>query len=581
MSLLLGLAACAPSTERSAPVNADRDSGDVDAVPIFVDRAAELGLEHWHFNGMVGRKDFHEVVGPGVALFDFDGDGDLDVYLVQGNPLLPDDRPEDAVFPPSTPPPLSDRLFRNDLRRVPDGRLRPRFVDVTERAGLRAMGYGMGVAVGDYDRDGHLDLYVTNYGPNELWRNRGDGSFEDVTVIAGVEDDRWSTSAAWVDLDRDGFLDLYSTNYVDYDVATDSGCRNGSGVVEYCGPRAFPPVPDRLWRNRGDGTFEDVSLAVHGADTAGSGLGVVAADLDDDGWTDLYVANDQRANFLWRHPGPLRPGDWRLEEAGLSSGTALDRDGRAQASMGVDAGDVDGDGDLDLFMTHLKRETNTLYLNDGTGFFTDRSSASGLAGPSLPLTGFGTALVDWDLDGSLDVVVANGEVHVIHELARAGDPFPLGQKNLLLRNRGDGTFDEVPSDRAGESFGRFRVGRGLAVGDIDEDGDPDVLLANNAGPVELLVNTTGDGATWIGVDVRNADGAPALGASLRAEGPDGGVLLRRVRSDSSYCSANDPRVPLPSGIGTVEIRRRGEIRRWAGLPEGRYAVVGLRSREDS
>ncbi|HUP43623.1 MAG TPA: VCBS repeat-containing protein, partial [Thermoanaerobaculia bacterium] len=364
--------------------------------PYFVDRAAEWGLDFVHFNGMTGEYYFPEMMGSGCALLDYDGDGDLDVYLVQGALLGPDDTMADALFPYPGPGRPRDRLYRNDPVRLPDGSWEPRFVDVTEASGLDVTGYGMGVATGDYDGDGDLDLYRTSYGPNQLWRNDGDGTFTDVTAEAGVDDPRWSVSAAFLDYDRDGRLDLYVVNYLEFDVAANPRCFTQSSRRDYCGPADFPPVPDRLFHNRGpapDGasggvTFEDVSAASGIAAARGPGLGVVAADFDGDGWTDLFVANDGQVNFLWRNQGPGPkggPGGVTFRDEALLAGVALNREGRAEAGMGVDAADFDADGDLDLFLTHLAGETNTLYVNDGSGQFQDRTLEHGLGAPSFPL----------------------------------------------------------------------------------------------------------------------------------------------------------------------------------------------------
>jgi hypothetical protein len=430
MALVCALAALGPGWARAQ------------GPPVFEDRAAELGLDWVHWNGMTGEYYFPEMTGQGCAFLDYDGDGDLDVYLVEGA-LLAGDSMDEALVPYAGGGTPRGRLFRNDAGPGrPDregGTLVPRFVDVTDDSGLAATGSGRGVATGDYDGDGRVDLYLTNYGPNQLWRNRGDGTFEDVTAEAGVGTDGWSTSASFLDYDRDGRLDLYVANYVEFDVAENPTCYTGGGRRDYCGPSDFPPVTDRLYRNRGPGpggvTFEDVSGPAGIAAAKGPGLGVVAADFDGDGWTDLFVANDGAVNFLWRNRGRGEDGAVHYSDEALLSGVALNRAGKAEASMGVDAGDFDGDGDLDLFMTHLMGETNTLYVNDGTGLFEDRTLETGLGAPSFPLTSFGTAWLDYDNDGRLDLFVASGAVRILEEQSRCRARFRRSSRRSRCRQR--------------------------------------------------------------------------------------------------------------------------------------------------
>ena len=329
------------------------------------------GPDFVHFNGMSGELYFPEMMGSGAALFDYDGDGDLDAYLVQGVMLGPGKSLADAVFPPADDTLLADRLYRNDSTSEP-GQTRIRFTDVTAASGLRADGYGMGVAAADFDNDGRVDLYVTNFGANQLWRNLGGGRFENVTAAAGVGDKRWSVSAAWIDYDRDGDLDLYVGNYVRYTFDNAKPCRSSTSARDYCSPLVYKPDVDTLYRNDGDGRFTDVSTAAGIRAHFGGALGVVAADFDGDGWQDLYVANDGVANQLW-----INRGDGTFSDEALLAGVGVNMDGSPEASMGVDAADFDGDGDEDLFMTHLARETNTLYVNDGEGWFEDRTLAWG------------------------------------------------------------------------------------------------------------------------------------------------------------------------------------------------------------
>jgi predicted nucleotidyltransferase len=537
---------------------------------IFVDVATSAGIEFTHFNGMTGNFTIAEITGQGAGVVDFDGDGDLDIYLVQGQ-LLGKSMSE-AVFPWRGPEPPKDRLYRNDLTVGSDGSRRLRFTDVTAASGIDAEGYGMGVATGDYDNDGDVDLYITNLGSNQLYRNRGDGTFEEVTAKAGVDDPRWSTCAAFVDYDRDGDLDLFVSNYVDFETAPTRECYAASSARDFCGPDAYNPVPDRLFRNRGDGSFEDVTIAA-GIKEYGAGFGVVTADYNLDGWIDIYVANDGDPNQLW-----INNGDGTFRNEALWAGAAINSEGAAEASMGVDADDYDEDGDDDIFMTHIMEETNTLYVNDGTGLFEDRTGAAGLASISLGKTGFGTGWFDFDNDGWLDLLVLNGAVRALAERVRAGDPYPLGQPNHLLRNRGNGTF-EVASERAGETFPLIEVSRGAAFGDIDNDGDTDVLVANNNGPSRLLINQIGNRNHWIGL--RLADdtvGRDALGARVQVILDDGSSRWRRVRTDGSFCSSRDPRVLVGLGPATKikEVRvlwPDGRKETWRGLDIDRYTTL--------
>lgn len=403
----------------------------------FTDVARESGLDFMHFNGMSGEHYYPEVVGPGAALFDYDNDGDLDVYLVQGRMLGRGKTTADAVFPPRPGSgPLRDRLYRNDLHVHPDGGRKLRFTDVTDASGIRGEDYGIGVAAGDVDNDGWVDLYVTNYGSNRLWHNNGDGSFSLITESAGADDPRLSVSAAFLDMDKDGWLDLYAVNHLHFDIDVHKPCQARLGGTEYCATDMYTPVPGSLFRNRGNGSFENISSSSGIAKVYGAGLGVVTADFNGDGWMDIYVANDGDPNQLWIN---LREG--RFRDEALLAGVAVNMDGATEAGMGVDAGDFDGDGDEDLFMTHDLRETNTIYVNDGQGWFEDRSISTGLGPPSKPYTGFGTAWFDYDNDGWLDLLVVNGAVRS-PDAASVDDPYPLQQTNQLFANLGNGRFKE-------------------------------------------------------------------------------------------------------------------------------------------
>jgi hypothetical protein len=539
--------------------------------PRWSDETAAAGLDFVHFNGMTGEHYFPEIMGAGGALFDHDGDGDLDLFLAQGRLFHPGARLEQALLPRGRAPVLGGRLYRNDLTRTAAGP-RVRFTDVTAASGLAADGLGMGAAVGDYDGDGDPDLYLTFHGPNQLWRNNGDGTFTDVTAAAGVGDPGWTVAAVFVDFDRDGDLDLLSVNYVEYSLATHKVCQSKIAVPTYCSPSLFAPQPDRFYRNRGDGTFEDATRLL-GLDQAfGPGLGAVAADLDGDGWIDLYVANDGEPNQLW-----INQQGKGFRDQGLAAGVAVSGEGRPQASMGVEAEDFDGDGDLDLFMTHLDRETNALYVNEGDGLFTERGAVAGLGVASKPFTGFGTSFLDYDNDGDLDLLVVNGGVSLIDELYRVGEVHPYHQRNQLFENLGEGRLREV-TEQAGPAFAPVETSRAAIVGDVDNDGDLDVVVTNNAGPARLLVNRGGQDRPWIGIRAVTRDGRrDALGARVELERDGTATLVRRVRTDGSYAAANDPRVLFGVGDGKpqrVVVRwPDGAVESWPPPPLGRYTTL--------
>ncbi|HXI74652.1 MAG TPA: VCBS repeat-containing protein, partial [Pyrinomonadaceae bacterium] len=460
---------------------------------IFKEAASEVGLRFQHYNGMTGKFFLPEIMGSGAALFDYDNDGDLDVFIVQGNTLEPDSKPGDTLFPWRGAEPPRGRLFRNDLVVAKDGTRTLKFTDVTEASGIRATGYGMGVAVGDINNDGRPDLYITNLGHNQMYLNKGDGKFVDVTKQSGTDDERWSTSASFFDYDRDGWLDLLVLNYADFSVSKSPTCYAATTARDYCTPKAFRAPGNRLFHNQGDGTFEDVTVAAGVDKEFGHGLGVVTADFNGDGWTDIYVANDGDANQLW-----INQKDGAFKNEALLAGAAFNRDGKAEAGMGVDAGDFDANGTEDVFVTHLMDETNTLFTNLGKGLFEDRTREAGLGMPGHRFTGFGTLFFDYDNDGWLDLLAANGAVQLLPELVRKGDPYPLGQPNQLFRNTGQGTFVDT-SPQAGEAFQLLEVSRGAAFGDIDNDGDVDVLITNNNGPARLLLNQVGNRNHWLGL----------------------------------------------------------------------------------
>ena len=473
------------------------------------------GIQFQHTNGATGRKYLVETMGVGAAFFDFDNDGHLDLYLVNGAYLPASDEDNSPT----------DRLYRNNG----DGT----FADVTYQAGITETRYGMGCCVGDYDNDGNQDIYITNFGMNLLYRNNGDGTFTDVTERAGVGDNRFSAGCAFADYDKDGFLDLFVANYVLLDLANSPDCSQ-RGIPAYCRPEDFPPTPDVLYHNNGDGTFSDVTKP-SGMRSPGRGLGVLWSDVDSDGWLDLYVANDRMANFLYRNNG-----DGTFTEVGELYGVALNEHAFAESGMGVDAGDYDNDGDLDLAVTNYQAETNTLYQNDGNGIFWDMTAQAHLSEPTLIPLAWGTVFADFDNDGWLDLFFANGHLHDNIEMLEEVGTYK--QQNQLFRNMGNGQFVAI-------SRGSIisKSSRGLVSGDYDNDGDIDLFVMNIGDTPDLLRNDTPQTNHWLGIKLvgttSNRDGIGAR-VTLRVGKKK---LLREVKSGSSYLSQNDLR--LLFGLG--------------------------------
>ena len=560
---------CGTTSRPPESANAAASSSSSSSNDWFVDRAAEAGLTFTYFNGMSGQFYFPEMLPGGVALLDYDNDGDLDVYFAQGR-MLAESKP---VIPPAAHAlPLKGRLFRNDLSTV-DGAPSLRFTDVTAASGIESSGYGMGAAAGDVDNDGCVDLYLTTLGRNQLFRNNCDGTFTDRSRASGTDDPAWSVSASFLDYDRDGWLDLYVGNYVQWDVASDKPCTGLTGRRDYCTPKVYVPAPDRLYRNRGNGTFEDVTAKSLLGGPFGPALGVASADFDGDGWIDVYVANDGTENLLWINQ---RNGTFR--NIGLLSGSALSADGKPEASMGVDAADFDNDGDEDIFMTHLPAEGNNLYVNRGAALFEDLSAPSGLGPLSLGHSGFGTAWFDYDNDGWLDLLAANGAIEAVK--GRPPDArFPYDERKQLFRNLRDGRFEDVTA-KAGAIFAASEVSRGAAFGDIDNDGDTDVVISNIHAPARLLINQAANGRHWLGVRLAGsaARGRDMLGARVEVARADGVTLRRRARADGSYASANDPRilVGLGDAAGAVRVRITwpdGTTEERTDLPADRWTTI--------
>jgi hypothetical protein len=431
----------------------------------------------------------------------------------------------------------------------------------------------MGVAVGDFDNDGWVDIYVTNLGRNQLFHNNGDGTFTDVSKQSGTDDPGWSVSAAWLDYDRDGWLDLFVGHYVNYSTDANVQCHTMAGMLDYCAPFVYSPQPSHLFHNRRDGTFEDVTAAAGMSREFGPALGVVTADFNGDGWIDIYVANDLQANQLW-----INQHDGTFKNTALLAGAAFGFNGEPKSSMGVDAGDFDNDGDEDLFITELTGQGANLYVNDGAGLFSDQTAASGLRVATLPYTGFGTGWFDFDNDGWLDLLTVNGAVMKSEAMERTKDPFPFSQPKQLFRNLGNGKFENVTM-RAGGVFARSSVGRGAAFGDIDNDGDTDVLVGTTNGRVELLINEIGSRSHWVGL--RTVGGQPPrdmVGARVGIVRADGSVLWRRSRADGSYASSNDPRVLVGLGRSADAVRVRvawpdGRAEEWREVPADRYTTL--------
>ena len=511
----------------------------------FVEISDEVGLDFVHETGFTG--DYHspEIMGSGAALLDFDGDGDLDIYVTNGNTTLPD-------AGATTGGPLN-QLYRQDA----DGR----FTNVTETSGLGDGGYGMGVAVGDVDNDGDVDVYVSNLGRDNLYRNDGSGKFSNVTEEAGIDVSGWSTSATFLDYDRDGYLDLYVTRYVTYD--PDKKCFDPRGRPDYCSPKVFSPLHDVVLHNEGDGTFRDASEEVGISTTLAAGLGVVCDDFDDDGWLDVYVANDAYANQLW-----INQGDGTFRDKAFVLGAAYNINGEAEAGMGVVAADFDNDGGPDLFMTHLGVESNTLYHNLGGGAgFRDASGESGLGPSSLAFTGFGTAALDVELDGDLDLVVANGRVVRGTAERRTSVPAPLdvyAEPNLFFVNDGSARFTLIERPVA-SLCATVEITRGLATGDIDRDGDLDILVSNIQGRARLYRNDAPRAGHWLGV--RAVDPRlrrDALGARVTIH-HGGARQVRTIGGGFSYLSSSAPEAHF--GVGESEVVDRIRVRWPDGLTE--------------
>jgi len=514
---------------------------------LFEDVARQTGIDFWQYSGATGEMLQPEIMGSGAALFDYDNDGALDVFLVQGYPSAPEGKPMVPVAAGWKP---GNRLYRNNLKR--DGKLS--FTDVTEAAGLGHAAKGMGVAAGDYDNDGFTDLYVTNYEHNILYHNNGNGTFTDVTASAGVASNAWSTSAAFIDYDRDGLLDLVVVHYVRFFPVP---CYLPRGTLDYCSPSPFKGEVTELYRNLGHGKFRNVTSDVGLDAKPGPGLGILTGDFGTDGYPGFMVANDGAANHLWvneQRAAQSKTSDRVFHEAALTHGLAYASDGKSRAGMGVASGDLYGDGGESVVVTNLPGESFTLFRRAPGGDFVDVTEESGMSHVSLPYTGFGVGLFDMENRGLLDFFSANGGVRAVMTDPNSnpkGDPFPYRERKLLLRNGGKGKRFEDVTASAGPAFEAAEISRAAVFGDVNNDGGVDILVTNNNGPARLLLNTVPDRGHWLLVHLEGTrTNRSGYGSVVELVRKDGTSVKRWVRGDGSYLAANDPRAHFGLGKAT-------------------------------
>ena len=543
--LVLGpgaLAACGGRNNTPAPPPA---ASEPPIAVRFTDVTKAAGIAFAHNSGARGRKYLPETMGSGLVFFDYDGDGRPDLFLVNS-----------ADWPESRKGPSYPALYHNRG----DGT----FEDRTKQAGLFRESYGIGAAAADYDNDGDQDLFLNNLGPDRLYRNRGDGTFEDVAAAAGVGDPGFGSSATWLDYDRDGNLDLFVCNYVQWAAPADIYCTLDGVSKSYCTPESYRGATNRLYRNRGDGTFEDATGKAGVLDASGKSLGVVALDYDDDGWMDLAVANDTQPNFLYHNKG-----DGTFEEVGRIAGVAFSEEGRARGAMGIDAGDYDDSGRDSLLIGNFANEMLALYHNEGRGLFIDDAAAAGIGQPSLLTLAFGCFFFDYDLDGRLDLFVANG--HVENDINKVQPSVTYAEPPHLFRGTGQGRFEEATAG-AGPDLGRPVVGRGAAYADYDGDGDLDIAFTTNNGPAVLLRNDGGSANAWIRLRLAGTtSNRDAVGARVRLAF-QGRTRTRTLRAAASYASQSE--MVLTFGLGRPVSAAAGG----AGAAAGGAAPVAIEVR---
>ncbi len=525
----------------------------------FVDATANSGVDFLHQAPHTSRKYLIETMGSGVALFDYDNDGRLDIFLVNGAPF--GDPTQKGTIPEKTGPKYWNRLYHQKANGT--------FEDVTEKAGLQGVGYGMGVAVGDYDNDGYEDLYVTAYGGNKLYHNNGNGTFTDVTEKAGVGGSGWSTSAAWVDLDGDGLLDLVVLRYVTWDW-DDVWCgEHREGYRGYCHPDVFPPIAMLVYHNNGNGTFTEEAHKL-GLDKPAKALGIAITDYDHDGHLDIFVANDSMVEFLFHNRG-----DGTFEEVGLEAEIAVDSEGRTFAGMGADFADYNNDGLPDLIVDNLANQKYALYQNAGDGTFTYSSYTSGIAGMTLLHSGWGVRFLDYDNDGWKDLLIAQG-----HDLDTIELTFPqlhYREPMLLARNLDGKKFVDV-SPISGDVFTKRWVGRGMAIGDINNDGRIDAVVTENGGPAHILINETKTANHWLGLNmIGHRSNRDAIGAMVKIT-TSTGSQWETVSTSGSYLSSSDKRLHFGLGANgvaqTVEIHwPSGIVQTLKNVPGDRYMTI--------
>jgi len=550
-AVLAAAVACAGKPPAEAPKPPPPDK------PIavtYTDITKAAGIGFVHTSGARGRKYLPETMGSGLVVFDYDGDGRPDLFFVNSE-----------EWPGNHGKPAYQALYRNRG----DGT----FEETTAKAGLKVEAYAIGAAAADYDNDGDEDLYVNALGPDHLFRNRGDGTFEDVTRAAGVGDPGFGSSATWIDYDRDGWLDLFVCNYVEWTPKTDIYCTLDGANKSYCTPESYKGATNRLFRNRGDGTFEDTSEKARILDPTGKSLGVVAFDSDDDGFIDLAVANDTQPNFLYHNRG-----DGTFEEIGRTAGIAFSEEGKARGAMGIDAADYDGSGRESLVIGNFSNEMLALYHNEGRGLFIDDAAAAGIGQPSLLTLAFGCFFFDYDLDGRLDIFVANG--HVENEIQAVQPSVTYAEPPHLFRGGPDSRFEETTA-KVGSDLAVPRVARGAAAADFDGDGDLDIAVTTNNGPAALFRNDGGSANGFVRLKLAGAGGRSnrdAIGARV-ALTSNGRTQVRTVRSAASYASQSEMVLtfglgPAAAGALTADVRwPDGTSSRFEGLVPGRTLTL--------